>query len=125
VRVTWILVCEKIAHLADGTHHALRLYVDPLPWRPPTTHVPVAAVFLLEGEHEGPVPVVVRLLSPRGTPAAELRATLPAEAGARVRPGFLEAHVTIDAPGDYEVQALVDGQAVDDAPTWRLQFVPS
>jgi hypothetical protein len=126
VRVTWLVVCEKLAHLTDGSHHALRLYLDPLPWRPPAVHLPIAAAFILEGEQLGPVPVVVRLLTPRGTPAAELRAVLPAApADVCTRSGFLEAHVSIDGPGDYEVQALVEGQSVDDAPTWRIRFLPT
>jgi hypothetical protein len=123
VRVTWLAVCEKIVHLADGSHHALRLYVHPLPWRPPKVHLPISAVFLLEGDEPGPIPVVVRILDARGRWVEELRQDVVVRPAAPLRPAFLDAHAEIDAPGDYEVQILVDGRAVDDAPTWKLRFV--
>lgn len=36
--------------------------------------------------------------------------------------GIVGGQVTIAAPGDYELQILVDGQSMDDAPTWILKF---
>ena len=122
MRVTWIVVCERFAHLSGGEHVAHRIYFDPIPWRPPSIYLPIAAAFLVEGEGPFPVPVSVRLLSPRGRVDAFILGKLvgPAAGPQRPHPGFLDGHVKIAAPGEYEIQALVEGQAVDDAPTWRL-----
>jgi hypothetical protein len=120
------MACERLVHQADGSHHAIRIYLDPIPWRPPVVHLPLAAVFLLDGLEDGsaPVPVRIRLLCPRGTTSAEISGKVPRpDAGDRRRfPGFLEGHLAIDEPGDYELLAIVEGQPVDDGPTWRLSF---
>lgn len=120
------MACERLVHQANGTHHAVNLYLDPLPWRPPATHLPIAAVFLLEGVEEGQreFGVAVRLLSSRGIAVAEISSKVPGQPrdGSMSFPGFLEGHLSIDEPGDYELLAIAEGQPVDDAPVWRLRF---
>jgi hypothetical protein len=125
VRITWLVVSERLAHMSDGTHHALGLYLDPIPWRPPQVDLPVGAAFLIDGDGEGPVLIVVRLLNDRGVWVSEFTGEISGRARITptLRAGFLESTITVDAPGEYELQVLVDGQAVDDAPTWRLRFV--
>lgn len=125
MRVTWLCVSERLVHLTDGSHHALNVYLEPIPWRAPAVHLPLAVAFLIEGEWGGAAAVSVRLLTPRGTVGAVLLGQLagPRDAAANAWPGFMEGFVKIDAPGEYEVQALVDGQPTDDAPTWRLRVL--
>ena len=112
---------------ANGQPQLLNVYVSPIPWGPPETTIRLSFLFKMQYQatDEGPIDVETRIISEQGKVVARTVGTLPPPPEPGVEASGLggsDGLLTVDAPGEYEVLLLVNGQPLDDAPTWTLRF---
>lgn len=123
MRVTWLVVCERVLILGERLS-AMNIYQDPVPWRGPDIGVPFGAIMSIAplDQELDLQQVAIRILSEGGQPVAESEGMLPAAAVGRLGKAFIEGHVSVEKPGRYTLEILVDGEPMDDAPSWDLHF---
>lgn len=127
MRITWMCVSEQIVLMSDGRPYAMGILAGNIPWFPPQIQIPVSVLFVMEfaPDDDRPRKLTIRIVSPDGKQVGNAETTQ----GPNPTPGkvsrtivMIGGQAAIPAPGDYEVQLLLDGQPMDDTPTWTLRF---
>lgn len=127
MKITWMVACEQVVMMSDGRPYAMGIFTRSIPWLPPAIQVPVAVLYMGEMDpgDKAPRKLTLRIISPDGAMVGKAETQAPANPapGKHTRHGgLLSGLVSITAPGDYELQLVLDGQPMDDAPTWTLRF---
>jgi hypothetical protein len=125
MRIAWMVACEKVLILSGPTVSFLNVYLDAVPWRGPEVGIPLSVFIALRPTDEQlpPQSLALRILTEDGIPMAQTSGQLPGVDPGRDGKAIIEGFVTIERPGRYQLEVLVEGIPLDDAPTWRLDFV--
>jgi len=103
----------------------MNVYLDEIPWNGPGVGIPLSvllAIAPLEGEAQSHQ-VTFRIVSEDGRTIDETTGHLPAAEPGRQGKAIIEGFVSIDRPGLYTMEVLLDDIPLDDAPRWPLHFV--
>lgn len=125
MRVTWLVVCEKIIHLRGARLSAMNIYLDEVPWNGPGIGIPFSVMLAIEPlEEEAPAhELVLRVLAENGRAVDETTGKLPSAAPGEQGKAIIEGFLELEEPGHYTVEVLLDGIPLDDAPRWPLHIV--
>ncbi|MHC4606756.1 MAG: DUF6941 family protein [Planctomycetota bacterium] len=127
MRITWLCVCEQIVVMTDGRPYAMGIYTGIIPWAPPGVQLPISVLFHLKfrPDDDKARKLTFRLIDPDGKTVAEPHTMVGPNASAGQATDYVGSFggpANIQSQGDYEVILVLDGQPLDDAPTWLLRF---
>lgn len=126
MKLGWMVVCEQTLVMSDGRPSAMGLLLGELPWAPPCITMPITVLFVAHADpHEiEQKKLTATVVNPDGHKVFSREVAVPGNLSGRLNRilGIVGGQLTIAAPGDYELQLLLDGQPLDDAPTWSLKF---
>lgn len=127
MKISWMVACEQVVMMSDGRPYAMGIFMKPIPWMPPGIQIPVAVLWMgdMDPSDVAPRKLTLRIISPDGVVAGKAETQIqanPTPGKVARHAGLLAGLVGIAAPGDYELQLVLDGQPMDDAPTWTLRF---
>lgn len=124
MRISWLVACEKVLILSGPTISFMNVYTDEVPWKGRDVGIPLSVFMSLVPTREQlpPQKVTLRILSAEGMSVAQTEGRIPGVDPGRAGKAIIEGFVSVERPGRYQLEVLVEGMPLDDAPTWKLDF---